>query len=92
MKKLLLISTLLLSIFSATANESISRTYIVNEDGTVTFLNRVIPNQDETGRTYIVNEDGTVEFLDRVAPLTEFKIEALSNFKLDIVEKLEELR
>ena len=84
MKNILLITTLFLSIFSASADSTTSRTYIVNEDGTVTFLNRVIPNQDETGRTYIVEEDGTVTFLDRVAPLSDFNIEKLEDFKLDI--------
>ncbi|PIK14662.1 hypothetical protein [Halobacteriovorax sp. JY17] len=91
MKKLLLISTLFLSIFSASADQSTSRTYIVNTDGTVTFLNRVIPNQDETGRTYIVNEDGTIEFLDRIAPLTNFDVNTLENFQVDITEYLEKL-
>lgn len=92
MKKLLLLSTLLLTIFSAQANESVSRTYIVNQDGTVTFLNRVIPNQDETGRTYIVNEDGTVTFLDRVAPPTMAKIEMLEDVRFEIRNTLHEIR
>ena len=89
MKKILLITTLFLSIFSASADSTLSRTYIVNEDGAVTFLNKVIPNQDEVGRTYNVKEDGTVTFLDRVAPLSDFNIEQLEDFKVDINTVLE---
>ena len=91
MKNLLLISTILFTIFSASANESVGRTYIVNTDGTVTFLNRVIPKLDETGRTYIVNEDGTVEFLDRVIQDLDLKLDALEEFKIDIENHLTKL-
>ena len=91
MKNLLLISTLFLSIFTAQANESIARTYIVNEDGTVTFLNKVLPGTDEVGRTYIVEEDGTVTFLDRVAP-SAIDMAVLEEAQLEITNVLNQLR
>jgi hypothetical protein len=91
MKNFLIISALFLSIFTATANESVGRTYIVNEDGTVTFLNKVAPNTDETGRTYIVEEDGTVTFLDRVAP-SDFEMSLLEEARSEITNVLNQLR
>lgn len=91
MKKLLLISTLFLSIFTATANETIGRTYIVNEDGTVTFLNKVAPKRDEAGRTYIVEEDGTITFLNRIA-LTGFDLRLLDETRLEIANVLNQIR
>lgn len=91
MKKLLLTSTLFLSIFTATANETIGRTYIVNEDGTVTFLNKVAPNTDEAGRTYIVEEDGTVTFLNRIAP-SDFEMNLLEEARLEITNVLNQIR
>jgi hypothetical protein len=90
MKKILLITSLLLTMFSSFASEQVARTYIVNEDGTVTFLNKVAPQTDVAGRTYIVNEDGTVTFLDRVAP-SEFDMELLEEARAQIEATLEHL-
>ena len=87
MKNILLTATLFLTVFTANANESIERTYIVNEDGTVTFLNRVMPSQDEAGRTYIVNEDGTITFLNRVAP-TRFDVELMEDVRVQLEDTL----
>ncbi|WP_127717792.1 hypothetical protein [Halobacteriovorax sp. HLS] len=92
MKKLLLLTSLLLSISTVFGGEeSVGRTYIVNTDGTVTFLNKVIPNYDEQGRTYIVEEDGTVTFLDRVAPNTNFELAELEQAKEEL-ERIIELQ
>lgn len=98
MKKLLLLATLLSSIFLS-INVSAGGTYIVNEDGTVTFLKRVAPSMDEdgdggtiiapgmeeAGRVYIMNEDGTITFLNRVVP-SEMALEQLQNAREEIRE------
>ncbi len=90
MKKLLIITSLFLSITNVFgAQESVGRTYIVNTDGTVTFLNRVIPKYDEEGRTYIVEEDGTVTFLDRVAPNMDFDLGDLEQAKEELERMIE---
>ena len=53
-------------MFSIDKLELVGRRYIVNEDGTVTFLDkRVNPNANQVFRRYIMNEDGTVTFLDK---------------------------
>jgi hypothetical protein len=85
MKKILILVTLLSSIFLS-INVSAGGTYIVNEDGTVTFLKKVAPSFDEAsdnGRIYIMNDDGTITFLSRINP-SEIGLEQLEMAREDL--------
>jgi hypothetical protein len=44
-------------------SNEVGRRYIVNEDGTITWLDKVAPRIDEIGRRYVIKEDSTI-FID----------------------------